>query len=277
MAAKTVLNYIPRESIIHQLCGTTKLIIFLVFSLVSIITYDIRVIALILVYAITCFFLSKIRFKEVKTMFGFILAFLIVNYLCVYFFSPNYGCELYGSKTVLFHLFGKYDITKEQLFYQLNISSKYFIALPLAILFITTTNPSELAASLNGIGIPYKIAYAFSLALRYIPDVQKDFHDISQAQQARGIELGKDSNVIQRLKNTVNILLPLILSSISRIDQVSNAMDLRSFGKSNKRSWYMKKDFKKLDAIALLLSLVIAAFCLVVTYSNGSRYFNPFI
>ena len=78
---------------------------------------------------------------------------------------------------------------------------KYFIALPIAVLFVSTTNPSELAASLNGIGVPYKAAYVVSLALRYIPDIQKDYHDISQAQQARGTELGKDARLFERIKN----------------------------------------------------------------------------
>ena len=32
MAAKTVLNYLPRESVIHKLTGTTKLAFFLFFT-----------------------------------------------------------------------------------------------------------------------------------------------------------------------------------------------------------------------------------------------------
>ncbi len=49
-----------------------------------------------------------------------------------------------------------------------NISLKYFVALPVAILFISATNPSEFAASLNSIGIYYKVGYSVAIALRYI-------------------------------------------------------------------------------------------------------------
>lgn len=276
MAAKTVLNYIQKNSIIHELTGTTKLIIFLLLSTVSIITYDIRVIIGLFLFCVLCFKLSKLKLKEVQFVLTFIYVFLVLNFIFLYIFNPNYGPELYGSRTVLFHIAGKYDVTKEQLFYQLNVSSKYFIALPLAIMFVSTTNPSELAASLNSIGIPYKISYAVSLALRYIPDIQKDYHDISQAQQARGIELGKDVKLMARLKNVVNILLPLVLISINRIDEISNAMDLRCFGKNNKRTWYMKKKFSNKDIIALLIGVIIFVVSLLVTYSNGSRFFNPF-
>ena len=38
MAAKTVLNYLPRESVIHKLTGTTKLAFFLLFTFASMIT-----------------------------------------------------------------------------------------------------------------------------------------------------------------------------------------------------------------------------------------------
>ena len=40
MAAKTVLNYLPRESVIHKLTGTAKLAFFLLFNIASLITYN---------------------------------------------------------------------------------------------------------------------------------------------------------------------------------------------------------------------------------------------
>ena len=36
---------------------------------------------------------------------------------------------------------------------QLNITLKYFAIIPMALLFIVATNPSEFAASLNKIGV----------------------------------------------------------------------------------------------------------------------------
>ncbi len=141
------------------------------------------------------------------------------------------------------HLFWRYDVTAEQLFYMVNISLKYFVALPVAILFISATNPSEFAASLNSIGISYKVGYSVAIALRYIPDIQRDYHSISQAQQARGVELGKRRTVLcteeisKGILQRVSILLPLILTSLNRIDTISNAMELRGFGKNGKRTW----------------------------------------
>ena len=40
MAANTVLNYLPRQSVVHKMTGTTKLAFFLLFTFASMITYN---------------------------------------------------------------------------------------------------------------------------------------------------------------------------------------------------------------------------------------------
>ncbi|MDO4484677.1 MAG: energy-coupling factor transporter transmembrane component T [Clostridia bacterium] len=278
MAAKTVLNYLPRKSVVHDLTGTAKLVFFLLFTFASMITYDTRVLAGLLVISLGIFRLSHIKISEVKFMMVFMLIFLALNNVFIFLFNPNQGTEIYGTRHVLVHLFWRYDVTAEQLFYHLNISLKYFVTLPVAILFISATNPSEFAASLNSIGVSYRIGYAVSLALRYIPDIQRDYHAISQAQQARGVELGKKEKLLRRMKNSVGILLPLIMSSLQRIDTISSAMELRGFGKNKKkRTWYMKRPMQRSDYIAMALGALLLAISLGMMAVNGGRFNNPFL
>ncbi len=277
MAAHTVLNYLPRKSVVHELTGATKLAFFLLFTFASMITYDTRVLVLLMAVSFSAFRLSRIRLREVRFMLVFMLVFLLLNNFFIFLFNPDQGTEIYGTRHVLVHLFWRYDVTAEQLFYMLNISLKYFVALPVAILFISATNPSEFAASLNRIGISYRVGYSVSIALRYIPDIQRDYHNISQAQQARGVELGKKEKLLARLKNSVNILMPLIISSLSRIDTISNAMELRGFGKDKrKRTWYVQRPFKRNDWLAIALGALLLAVSLTMTLWNGSRFYNPF-
>lgn len=277
MAASTVLNYLPRKSVVHELTGTTKLAFFLLFTFASMITYDTRVLVGLMIVSFAIFRLSKIRIREVRFMMVFMLVFLLLNNFFIFLFNPDQGTEIYGTRHVLFHLFWRYDVTAEQLFYMFNISLKYFVSLPIAILFISATNPSEFAASLNKIGVSYRVGYAVSIALRYIPDIQRDYHNISQAQQARGIELGKKEKLLDRLKNSVNILLPLILSSLSRIDTISNAMELRGFGKHKKnRTWYMERPFRQNDWLAIGFGALLLVLSIAITFYDGNRFFNPF-
>ena len=272
-----LFNYIDRPSPIHRLTGATKLVCLLLWSFAAMATYDTRLLAFLALLSLLLFRLSRIGLRDVSFMLGFTLVFMLLNNLLVFLFSPQHGVSLYGSCHELFSLGGRYVVTKEQLFYHLNLFLKYLATIPIVLLFVCTTNPSEFAASLNRIGVKYSIAYSVSLALRYIPDIQREYHEISQAQQARGIEMSRKQNLFKRLKSAGAILIPLILSSMDRIETISNAMELRGFGKNKKRSWYMARPFTRRDIASMLGCALLLAAALGLNTLNGGRFWNPFI
>ncbi|WP_042141911.1 energy-coupling factor transporter transmembrane protein EcfT [Paucisalibacillus sp. EB02] len=274
--AVEMLSYIERKSPVHSLSGSTKLIIFMLYSTAAMLTYDTRVLVGLFVISVAIFIISKIRIREIGFILAFILAFLLLNNIAIYIFSPQEGVKIYGSSHALFEIVGRYNVTWEQLFYHFNITLKYFVVIPAALLFIVTTHPSEFAASLNKIGVNYKIAYSVSLALRYIPDIQRDFRIIAQAQQARGIDISRKEKLLKRIKNASSIIFPLIFSTLDRIEVISNAMELRRFGKKKKRTWYNGMPFRKVDYIVLVAGFIILIASLVITFYDGSRFYNPF-
>ena len=272
-----LLTYDSKDTWIHRLSGITKLIFFLAWSIVSMITYDTRVLLFMLVSSLIIFRVSKIEWKQISTVFKFVLFFLCLNLLAIFIFSPYEGVKIYGTRTDLLHIAGNYTITMEQLFYELNIMIKYFTVIPAVLMFILTTNPSEFAASMNKIGVSYKISYSIAIALRYVPDVQADFTKIKHAQEARGIEMSSKSGLIDRIKNVSAILFPLIFTSMDRIDVVSNAMELRGFGKNKKRTWYSGKKLTARDITVIVVVFVFAVVSMLITFVDGSRFYNPFI
>lgn len=274
---EAMLSYIKRNSIVHKLTGATKLVFFIFWALASMITYDTRFLIALLVVSFVIFKVSKVKFKEISFVFYFILFFLVMNSLFIFIFAPYQGVKIYGTRHNLFHILGSYYLTSEQLFYQFNIMIKYFSAVPMAILFIVTTEPSEFAASLNKLGISYKIAYSVAITLRYIPDIQNEYHDIAFAQQARGIDMSKKEKFTRRIKNSAAILMPLIFSSLDRIETISCAMELRSFGNNKKRTWYRKREFTKSDYVAMGVAVVLFIISLSLNIHRASRFYNPFI
>ena len=272
-----LFNYIDRPSPIHKLTGASKLFGLILWSLGAMSGFHTPFLAVLTVGALVLFKASKIRVKDISFMLGATLVFLVLNNLLIYLFSPEHGVEIYGSRTVLLEGIGRYTITAEQLFYHLNVVLKYTCTIPIVLLFICTTDPSEFAASLNRIGVSYRISYAVALALRYIPDIQREYHDISLAQQARGVEMSKKASLVNRLKSASKILIPLVMSSLARIDTISNAMELRGFGKNSKRSWYSGRPFTKGDFIAMGVSAAIVVISVLLTLFNGGRFFNPFV
>ena len=151
--AKELLNYVDRKSPVHSLSGATKLILFILYSTAAMLTYDTRVLVGLFMLSIAAFIISKIKIQEVSFILIFILAFLLLNNIAIYLFSPQEGVKIYGTSHVLFDIVGRYNVTLEQLFYQFNVTLKYFAVIPAALLFIVTTHPSEFAASLNKIGV----------------------------------------------------------------------------------------------------------------------------
>lgn len=271
------LSYEKKDTWIDELTGVTKLAFFLIWSIVSMITYDTRVLVAMFVCSILVFKMAKISWKQVGTVFKFIMLFLCLNLVIVFLFSPYQGTKIYGTKTILCHLFLNYNLTAEQLFYELNILLKYFTVTPTVLMFIVTTNPSEFAASLNRIGIHYNVGYSVAIALRYIPDVQRDFTKIKHAQEARGIEMSSKASFFERMKKMAIIIFPLIFSSMERIDVVSNAMELRGFGKKKRRTWYSGRPLRRNDYLTLIFLIVVAIVSFVITFLDGSRFYNPFI
>ena len=271
-----LFNYINRPSPIHKLTGASKLLCLITWSLAAMTSFYTPLLLAMTLISFLLFRYAKLKVKDISFMLGLMIVYIVLNNVLIFLFSPDHGSSIYGTETVLFKLFGPYVVTAEQLFYHFNVVLKNACTIPIVLLFVCTTNPSEFAASLNRIGVSYKISYSVALALRYIPDIQREYRDISLAQQARGTEMSKKASLVERLKAASSILIPLILSSMERIETISNAMELRGFGKGAKRTWYSGRKFSKADIFSMAVCIFLTVLSLGITLLNGSRYFNPF-
>lgn len=227
-----LIGFQSGRGFLYSLSGASKLIFFILVSVACMTTYDTRLILAIGIFSVLLFKMAGIRWHQVSFVITFVAVFALLNVLMVYLFAPDYGEMIYGSKIILWQGIGRFNLTAQELFYLFNLALKYFYTVPLAILFLMTTHPSQFASSLNQIGVPYKIAYAISLTLRYIPDVQEEFYMIRMSQEARGLELSSKESLVKRIKGNLQIVIPIIFSSLERIDTVSTAMALRRFGKN---------------------------------------------
>ncbi|HSQ38524.1 MAG TPA: energy-coupling factor transporter transmembrane component T, partial [Anaerolineales bacterium] len=263
---------------IHNLSGLIKFICFLLLTFATMYTYDIRVILGMLVFSVIILRISKIKFNQIKLMVIYVLIFILINAIFTFLFAPEQGVTIYGTRTPIVDIWGSYALTQEQLLYQVTLAFKYLSVVPLGIIFLLTTNPSEFASSVSGVGVPYKASFAISLTLRYFPDILRVYNDISQAQQARGLEMSGKAKMKERAKNSLMIIIPLIFSTLERIEVVTNAMDLRGFGKEKRRTWYCKQKLRLTDFYALAVSLAVTlVVAYVAVFINHGRFFNPFI
>ncbi|MFM0899768.1 energy-coupling factor transporter transmembrane component T [Streptococcus suis] len=275
MSQQKLIGYHPGTGFIHSLSAVSKLLFFLIVSILAMITYDTRLILFIAVFSLALFKMSGIRYKEISLVLILTIIFAAMNALMVHLFAPRYGVELYGADIPLLSGLGAYSLTSQQAFYLVNLLLKYFCTVPLAIIFLMTTHPSQFASSLNQIGVSYKVAYAVSLTMRYIPDIQEEFYTIRMSQEARGLELSRKGKLMERIKGNLSLVIPLIFSSLERIDTISTAMELRRFGKNKKRTWYTQQPLQRIDYAVLLFILALVVVTIYLFFVNQGRFYNP--
>ena len=270
------INYIDTKSPLHALNGITKFALFLAWVTVVLTTFDLRLIVVLILTGLYLLKLTQVPVRVYKPLLIGTASVLSLNALFMYLLAPQQGTERIGSETLLLTLPGNYSLSQETLFYLVTVTLKYMSMFPIALIFVFTTHPTEFAASLNRIGVPYKIAYAVSLTLRYLPEVKKDFINIMHAQQARGVELSKKAPFITRIKNVAKVLGPLIFSSLDRADEISNAMTLRGFGRHKSRTWYSYAPLKRIDFVCLSVIAFIVVLAIAKRILEPQLFWYPF-
>lgn len=271
-----LFGYSDRDTPIHNINAVGKLVYFLLTLLVIMLTYDTRLLIILTVISFIALRVSQIKWHEISFFIKLIAFFSILNLVFIYLFEPEFGVNLYSSRTVIWEGIGRYTLTLEQIFYELNVALKYVAMVPLVLVFMLTTNPSEFASSLNRIGVSYSISYAISLTLRYIPDVQRDYFNIRNAQLARGTGKG-DTTLMDKVKQNVQIVIPLLLTSFEKIDTISQAMTLRRFGTKDKRTWYVQRKLGTKDYVVIFVGIIWVILFILLWQINNGRFYNPFL
>ncbi len=143
-----------------------------------------------------------------------------------------------------------------------------FIALVVSAAILTmTTAPSELVGGLekilrplNRIGVPsHDIALMVSISLRFVPTLLEEVERMKEAQVARGADFTSGS-LVRRLRKMATLVIPLILCTFRRADELALAMDWRGYHRGP-RTYLRELKFARADYAALL---VVAAFLIGV-------------
>ena len=144
-----------------------------------------------------------------------------------------------------------------------NMALRFFNVIAASTLFVVTTEPMRLASALMQAGVPYRYGFTLVTALRFVPLLGTEAEAVRAAQLARGVALDRPSilGVWELIRYT---LVPLTVSSLSRVEGLTIAMEGRAFGLYSKRTYRQPLPFCWRDALGALLAAVIAALLLIV-------------
>lgn len=135
--------------------------------------------------------------------------------------------------------------------------------MPLALM-LALTPMSDLSNALVKVArLPYRYAFAFTTALRFIPVFTGEMRQIMEAQTARGVEFDT-SNPLRKVGLVLPLCMPMLVSSVGRVQQSALAAETRGFYLRDRASGYRDYPFGALDAGALALTVAVVAFGVVL-------------
>lgn len=227
-----------KKTLLHNIDPRTKIITSLIFMIISIGAQtpivQITIITIFMVQAVIAKAL-KATLKIMITALPFFLMILVANY-----FLGGLPIEI-----------------------SLTAALRLYSLIAIFTLFFLTTDPDDISEVLDKLKFPPTISLSFTLAIRFLPTTAKQISDIMDAQRSRGLEL-ESKNLLQRIKNLLPIMIPVIILSIKKSIEVAEALETRGLNLKVKRTSITQLKVTMKDYIYTITNIIIAFFLILI-------------
>jgi len=151
------------------------------------------------------------------------------------------------------------QITDTGILWALGMGLRIATVALLSMYYLFVTSPRQIAMGLRGIGLPFSLGFLLSLIFRFIPLVKHDLATIREAQMVRGMQLEKGS-VVQQIRTYSSLLVPLIFTSLRRVQLMANALDAKGFRmRGGQHRFYRMPRWQPWEAALIAGGVLLAA------------------
>ena len=266
-------KYIPGNSFIHKLDPRSKIMIMIILMMTIFWNTGALRFPVYFVLIGVIYILLRISGIAVKTILKSLkpMMFMMVFLFFINAFVIQTGMPLFTIPFVNFTLY--LDAVTQTIFIIIRLA----LMLAVTTILTTTTKPLDMTYGLEWYMTPLKvvhfpaheIAMTISIALRFIPTILEETERIIKAQKSRGVDL-EEGKLKEKIGAIISLLIPLLISSFQRSEELSDAMEARGYNPSAKRTRYRTLKFTKTDLISFILSLVLLAGIIVLGVYNES-------
>jgi energy-coupling factor transport system permease protein len=161
-----------------------------------------------------------------------------------------------GGQTVLFQI-GPITATAEGLSFAIEILARIAAISGAITLFYLTTKPAELVIDLERRGVSSRLAFVANASVQTVPAMAERAQQIVAAQRARGLDT--EGSFWRRLRGLVPIVGPVVLGSITEVEERSMTLEARAFTRPGKRSllwWPPDSGLQRLARYMLVVGFV---------------------
>jgi len=148
--------------------------------------------------------------------------------------------------------------------------SAYIAILGLAAAVMSESEVTQgleaLLRPLAALRIPvYDLVMVVQVTLRFFPLLSQTAERIAKAQASRGANWQPAGwNLIQRVRQIAPLIVPLFITSLRRAENMALAMDARGYGALPVRTSLVTLHYRRADALAVILVILIVAAMLIV-------------
>ena len=252
---KGILEYSQGETVIHRLNPLSKMVIAFLLCLSSFANSNIYCAIGIIIVNLLIAYLAEIIDRAMYLLITLFKIGIVLFLLQVFFIRTG--------NTILNFPFNLY-VTDIGLKFSIVLVLRLVGATMPLVIILTVTRMSDLTnVMVQKLHIPYKYTFAFITALRFIPIFENEMKGIIEAQTARGVEFDT-KNPVKKLKLLLPLCVPLLISSVKRIEGSAISAELRGFNLRKKDSGYKTYRFHGQDYIAILFSIFILLTSIII-------------
>ena len=146
--------------------------------------------------------------------------------------------------------------TREGFVYGVGAAVKIVSMIVSGLVFLSTTKTEEIVLGLIRLRVPFKAAFAFSLAIRMVPTIIGTAVTVTEAQRSRGLDT-ESGGPLARLRTYIPLLVPIFLHTLRNTDQLAKALESRGFGARRERTSLLEIGFHARDAVALVIGVFV--------------------
>ena len=222
-------SYFPGDSFLHRIDPISKFAWLISIAFLSyIVNNPVHQIAIAVVIVLCALILAKLPAKKFFAGFSIFMSFAIFLFLLQLFFAPP-------ENTRILYQLGPIRISEASLHFALILGVRVINVGSSALIFTMTTEPARLVNSMITIlKVPYRFAYTFYAALRYIPVFENEARNILNAHAVRGA--GMDEGFLSKARMVTRLTVPLLISGLRKAKNSAIAMEGRAFGAFPKKT-----------------------------------------
>lgn len=135
---------------------------------------------------------------------------------------------------------------------------------------LATTPVEELFLGLVKLRLPYPVAFAFALALRWVPEVFATAQRVKEAQEARGLAW-EEGGIWERLRRHLPLLVPIFLLTLRRSQTMAWALEARGFQISPRRTYLQEIRMTWRDGVALAIAGALLGIFIWIHWQGWDR------